>query len=34
VFSEATVGEIRRTVVAALDRTDPANPQLLSWRTQ
>lgn len=34
VCSEATVGEIRRTVVATLDRSDPANPQLLSWRTQ
>jgi type II secretory pathway component PulK len=34
VSSEATVGEIRRTVVAALDRSDPAYPQLLSWRMQ
>jgi len=34
LISEASVGEIRRTVVAVVDRSDPVVPQLLSWRMQ
>ncbi len=32
VRSEARVGEIRRTVEAVIDRSQPAQPLLLSWR--
>jgi general secretion pathway protein K len=34
LISAASVGEIRRTVVAVVDRSDPVVPQLLSWRMQ
>ena len=34
VRSEAKVGEIRRTVEAVIDRTQPAEPLLLSWRVR
>jgi general secretion pathway protein K len=32
VRSEARVGEVRRTIEAVVDRSKPAEPQLLSWR--
>lgn len=32
VEAEATVGDIRRTVSAVVDRTDPAQPTILEWR--
>ena len=34
VVAEANVGEIQRKVEAVVDRSDPANPQILAWRTE
>jgi general secretion pathway protein K len=34
VRAEARVREVRRTLRVAIDRSDPAQPQLLSWRVQ
>jgi general secretion pathway protein K len=34
IEAHATVGDIERTVVAVLDRSDLRNPQLLFWRIQ
>jgi len=34
VVAEARVGEVRRSVEAVLDRTDPLPPRLLSWRVR
>jgi type II secretory pathway component PulK len=34
VVSEARVGEIRRRIEAAFDRTNPMEPIWLSWRTR
>lgn len=32
VHAEASVGDVRRTLVAVIDRSAPADPLLLSWR--
>jgi hypothetical protein len=32
VTSQARVGDVRRTVEAVVDRSDPAAPLILSWR--
>jgi type II secretory pathway component PulK len=32
VHAEASVGDVRRTLVAVIDRSAPADPVLLSWR--
>jgi general secretion pathway protein K len=34
IAAEATVGELRRTVEAVIDRSDPTQPLVLSWRTR
>jgi hypothetical protein len=34
VTAEAQVGEIRRSVEAVVDRSEPAEPRLLSWRVR
>ncbi len=34
VTAEARVGEIRRSVEAVVDRSEPAEPRLLSWRVR
>jgi general secretion pathway protein K len=34
VTSEARVGEVRRTIEATVDRSDPVAPRLLSWRVR
>jgi hypothetical protein len=34
VTAEARVGEIRRSVEAVVDRSEPAKPRLLSWRVR
>jgi general secretion pathway protein K len=34
VVAEAQVGDVRRSVEAVLDRTDPVTPRLLSWRVR
>jgi type II secretory pathway component PulK len=34
ISAEASVGDVRRTLVAVVDRTAPALPTLLSWRTR
>lgn len=34
VKAEARVGQVRRTVEATIDRSDPAVPRLLSWRVR
>jgi type II secretory pathway component PulK len=34
VSAEASVGDVRRTVVAVVDRTNPGLPGLLSWHTR
>jgi len=34
VVSQATVGEVTRTVEAVLDRSQPDRPEVLSWRTR
>lgn len=34
VRADARVGDVRRTVEAVLDRSDPADVRLLSWRTR
>ena len=34
VMAEARVGEIARSVEAVVDRTQPGEPLLLSWRTK
>ncbi len=31
VYAEARVGEVQRGVEAVIDRSDPAEPLLLSW---
>ena len=32
VEAEATVGDVRRTIAAVVDRTDPSKPTVLEWR--
>jgi general secretion pathway protein K len=34
VVSQATVGDVTRTVEAVLDRSEPEAPQLVAWRTR
>jgi len=34
VTAEARVGEIRRSVEAVVDRSEPTEPRLLSWRVR
>jgi general secretion pathway protein K len=34
VSSEASYGEVRRTVEAVIDRSDPTDPLILSWRVR
>lgn len=34
VVAEAQVGEVRRSIEAMLDRTDPVTPRLLSWHVR
>jgi len=34
IRSEATVGEVRRTIEAVVDRSKPSQPQILAWRVR
>ena len=34
ISAEASVGDVKRTLVAVVDRTSPALPSLLSWQTR
>jgi type II secretory pathway component PulK len=34
VSAEASYGEVRRTVEAVIDRSDPTDPLVLSWRVR
>jgi general secretion pathway protein K len=34
VVAEASVGEVRRSIEAVMDRSDPVTPRLLSWRVR
>jgi hypothetical protein len=34
IRAEATVGEVRRTIEAVVDRGTPSQPQILAWRVR
>ena len=34
VSAEARYGDVRRTIEAVIDRSDPAEPRVLSWRVR
>ena len=34
VSAEARYGDVRRTIEAVIDRSDPTDPRVLSWRVR